>query len=192
MIKLLNSTLMKKSLKILISICLLIIFSSRIQAQYFPNPEKKPSFKDRIFFGGGLGLQFGQVTIIDVSPIVGYKLTNRIHPGIGLSYSYYNDKRYNIPLEYSDYGGSVFVRMFIFEGLFAQAEAEYLNIKVFKFLNNGTYETSRQWIDSYLIGGGYFQKIGEKSGMYFMILWNLNQTELTPYSNPVLRIGFNF
>jgi hypothetical protein len=183
---------MRNILRIFTLFCILGIFSINIQAQYFETPQKKPTFKDRLYFGGGLGLQFGQVTLIDVSPLIAYKLTNRLHPGIGLSYSYYNDKSNNVPIEFSTYGGSVFTRFFIFESLFAHVEAEYLNIKVYTFTGATTYETKRQWIDNYLVGGGYFQKIGEKSGIYFTILWNLNQTELTPYSNPVMRIGFNF
>jgi hypothetical protein len=163
-----------------------------MHSQYFENPQKKPSFKDKLYFGGGLGLQFGQVTLIDVSPIIAYKLTNRIHPGIGLTYSYCNDKSYSIPIDYSSYGGSVFLRIFLFESLYAHTEAEYLNIKVFNFTSSSTYQTNRQWIQNYYIGGGYFQKIGERSGIYFTILWNLNQTDLTPYSNPIMRIGFAF
>jgi len=183
---------MNKLYKAIVLLGAFTLLSFQLFGQYFEAPQKKPSFKDKLYFGGGLGLQFGQVTLIDVSPMVGYKLTSRIHPGIGLTYSYYNDKRYSIPISYSTYGGSVFTRIFLFESLYAQAEAEYLNIKVFTFTGTSTYTTNRQWIDSYLVGGGYYQKIGERSGMYLTILWNLNQTELTPYSNPVMRIGFNF
>jgi hypothetical protein len=163
-----------------------------ISGQYFENPEKKTSFADKLYFGGGLGLQFGTVTQIEVAPLVGYKLTKRFHPGISATYSYYNDKRYSVPFEYSTYGGSVFFRFFLFEGLFAHAEAEFLNVKVYTFTTINNYTTQRQWIENYLVGGGYYQKLGQRSGMYFLILWNLNETDLTPYSNPVMRIGFNF
>jgi hypothetical protein len=171
----------------------LICFSSFIsKSQYFENPQKKSSFTDKLFFGGGLGLQFGQVTQIEITPIVGYRVTNRFHVGVSGTYSFYKDQTYTNAIQYSTYGGSTFLRFFIIEGLFAHTEAEFLNVEVFDFTSQTTYTTHREWIQNYLVGGGYFQKIGEKSGMFFEILWNLNETELTPYSNPVMRIGFSF
>jgi len=170
----------------------LLVFHFVSNAQYFENPQKTNTVRDKLFFGGGIGLQFGQVTQIEIAPIVGYRVTNRFHTGIGGTYSYYNDQTFTTPLNYSTYGGSIFTRFFLFEGLFAQAEAEFLNVEVFNFYSQTSYTTHREWIQNYLIGGGYYQKLGQKSGMFFLILWNLNETELTPYSNPVMRIGFNF
>ncbi len=170
---------------------LLSIFSFQINAQYFEKPKDKPTFKDRIFFGGGLGLQFGSVTLVDVSPIVGYKVTERFHAGLGFSYSYYKYNDYSPSIDFSAYSGSVFARYFLTESLFAYAEAEALNTEVFKVSGSSLIQ-ERKWIESYLVGGGYFQKIGKRSGVYLLVLWNLNETELTPYSNPVMRIGFSF
>ena len=42
-----------------------------------------------------------------------------------------------------------------------------------------------------LVGGGFSQRIGLYSSVSFMVLWNLNETYTSPYSNPVFRIGFN-
>ena len=177
-----------KNLIIIISI--IFSFSSfHLHAQYYEMKEEKASsFMDKLFFGGGLGLQFGDVTQIEVSPIIGYKVTPRFHAGLGFSYSYYNDKRYTPTLDFSTYGASIFTRFFIYEGLFAQAEAEALNTKIFYYSG----ATERRWIESYFIGGGYYLPIGKRSGMYLLVLWNLNETEFTPYPNPVIRIGFSF
>jgi len=43
-----------------------------------------------------------------------------------------------------------------------------------------------------MVGGGYRQRLGERSSVTITALWNLNQTANTPYSNPVIRLGFNF
>jgi hypothetical protein len=177
--------------KFCISLLIIMVFglsANYSKAQYFETPTKKAPVKDKFFYGGGLGLQFGTVTAIEFSPMVGYKLTSRFHPGISATYSYYHNKMNTFTYEYSTYGASTFFRFFLFEGVFAHAEVEALNIKVFNTLS----DTYRKWIDNYLVGGGYFQKIGEKSGMYFTVLWNLNQTEFTPTSNPQFKIGFNF
>jgi hypothetical protein len=42
------------------------------------------------------------------------------------------------------------------------------------------------------VGGGVYQPIGRRSGFLIMVLWNLNETASSPYSNPIFRIGFNF
>ncbi len=177
---------MNKILKLVIIAFLLA--SQPIYSQYYEKSKPKASFKDKIFFGGGLGLQFGNVTAIDISPIVGYRVTPRLHTGVGLSYSYYNYS--DMGVSASNYSGSIFSRFFIFNEFFAHAEIESLNTKIFTSFN--PEQSYRKWIESYLIGGGYFQRIGEKSGMYIMVLWNLNETEFTPYNNPVVRIGFSF
>ena len=53
-----------------------------------PPKERKP-FKDRIYFGGNLGLQFGNQTYIDISPLIGYKVTEKFSAGFGVTYIYY-------------------------------------------------------------------------------------------------------
>ncbi len=178
---------MNKIIKSIIVIFLLTTQS--VYAQYYEKPPIKSSWKDKIFFGGGLGLQFGDVTAIDVSPIVGYRVLPRLHAGVGLSYSYYNYSTLGVSA--SNYSGSIFSRFFLFNNFFAYAEIESLNTKIFTSFN--PEQSYRKWVQGYLVGGGYFQRIGSSnSGMYIMVLWNLNENEFTPYSNPILRIGFSF
>jgi hypothetical protein len=35
------------------------------------------------------------------------------------------------------------------------------------------------------------QYFGANSGMYIEVLWNLNDTPNSPYTNPIFRVGFN-
>ncbi len=176
--------------KILIILTVLILPLQGF-SQYYENKEKekeKASLMDRIYFGGYLGLQFGTYTLIDISPLVGYKITPKFHAGLRFTYQYSKTDYYGSSYESSSYGGSVFTRFYIIKNLYAQAEAEYLNIE---YLDQNLQKT-RMWIDSYYIGGGYFQPFGKRGGMYFTILWNLNQNQFSPYDNPVMRIGFTF
>ncbi len=166
----------------------LISITNSINAQYSNDNKEKQSFKERMFFGGGLGLTFGDITAVDVSATIGNRLTEKVHAGVSLSYSYYSYNNYNVSM--SNYSGSVFARLFFTDAIFAQTEAEALNTKVFTSyeLNDGY----RKWIGNYLVGLGYFQKISERSGMMLTVLWNLNETEYTPYNNPIIRVGFVF
>jgi hypothetical protein len=43
--------------------------------------------------------------------------------------------------------------------------------------------------NSIFLGGGYRQPIGNKVSMDIMILFNINDTYNSPYSNPIFRIG---
>ena len=162
-------------------------------SQYYENKEKKEeaekaSLRDKLYFGGYLGLQFGTYTLIDISPLIGYKITPKFHAGLRFTYQYSKTEYYNVTYSSSSYGGSIFSRFYILKGLYAQAEAEYLNIEYID--TNGA--TFRKWVDSYYVGGGYFQPLGKRGGMYFTVLWNLNESQYSPYENPVMRIGFTF
>jgi len=152
------------------------------------------SFKDRLYFGGSLGLQFGNVTYIEVSPIVGYRVTEKLRTGVGLRYIYYKyDDDFLIrAYESSIYGGSIFGSYYILPNLFAHVEFEMLNLDVPNNVsNNGDYNLVREWIASTMVGGGYAQSLGGRSALTIMLLWNLTEEQYTPYSNPVIRVGIN-
>ncbi len=145
----------------------------------------KPTFKDRIILGGNFGIQFGSITLIDVSPQVGYRITERFIAGVGATYQYYDDNYYHYSTNI--FGGRAFLRYFVFRNFFAHAEYELLNYEPYYI---SPFESGRVNVNSYLIGGGYAQQIGGNSFMGFEILWNLNETAYTLYNNPIIRVGF--
>lgn len=149
--------------------------------------QYKESFFDRLYFGGGLGLSFGSQTYVEIAPIVGYKVTERFSTGLGLKYIYskYHDDYFN----YSSniYGGGPFARFFVVEGLFLHAEYEWLNLEVPDPLSNRFY---RDNISSVFLGGGYRQMIGSSSAFDILVLFNINESRNSPYTNPIFRIGF--
>lgn len=146
-------------------------------------PVKK-NFKDNIFVGGNVGLQFGTVTFVDVSPLVGYKFTEKISAGIGATYQYYRyrDKYYDF--ETNVYGGRVFARYNFTDYLFGHAEYEYLNLEAFDFYRR------RVDVGSLMAGAGYIQRISDRSGIVAMVLYNFTESAYTPYQNPIFRVGF--
>lgn len=138
----------------------------------------------RVTIGGGLGMTFGDYTVIEVAPNVGYYLTDNILVGVGANYTYYNDKIYNFST--SLYGGRVFSEyIFTNAPLLAHVELEVLNVEDFS-------DGSRVNIVNPYVGGGLKQNFGGYSYFYILVLWNLNETPesyaLQPF-NPIIRGG---
>ncbi len=167
---------------------LLFIYSSGVRAQYTGKdlpPPVPPALKlDNMFWGGDIGAYFGPLTQVNIAPTIGYKLSSRLEIGLRGTYLYFNDEVDNIST--SMYGGSVFGRINITEMIFVQAEFEVLNIASVDFPD------ARTTIDSRFIGAGIRRPIGQKSYTVLTVLWDLDESIYSPYSNPVIRFGFNF
>ena len=75
------------------------------------------------------------------------------------------------------------------ENILAHGEYETLN---WQFFDPNADAVIRDWVPGLLIGGGYQQKIGERSGFQILILYNLIYDSLrSPYNEPyVIRVGF--
>lgn len=173
----------------------LIQFPGNIMAQDLIKDENKPqTFKEKIFYGGSLGLQFGNLTLVDLSPMIGYKLTSRIGIGVSPTYKYYKYKGYDfLGNSYSQQshvlGAGLFGRVLIFDNIFAHAEYEYLTYRSKDLTGTGLPETTEY--TSVLVGAGYREQIASNAYMYLLLLWNLNETIDSPYTNPVIRAGFS-
>ncbi|MBA3706651.1 MAG: hypothetical protein H0W84_12350 [Bacteroidetes bacterium] len=151
-----------------------------------PKHPPKERFWDKVFVGGNIGLQFGTVTFAEISPLVGYRFTDKISAGIGATYQYYHYKDKFYDFETNVYGGRVFGRYFFTDFLFAHAEYEYLNLEAFDF-----FPRRRVDVGSVLAGVGYIQRFSKNSGIVAMILYNFTESAYTPYTNPIIRIGVN-
>jgi len=161
-----------------------------------PKKHRQSDFLSRMDFGGYLGAQFGDVTLVEISPLASYRVTEKFHAGIGLTYQFYKINYSGAPdYKTNSYGGSLFSRYFIWRDLFAHVEYAplYVTFYEYYFDNNGNYinrQSGATWVHDLLIGGGYRQWIGQKAFMSLMVLWNVNETYYSPYRNPIIRIGF--
>src|SRR5260221_12855458 len=100
------------------------IFGATAQPERPAIPEQK-SLWDKIYIGGTFGLQFGNNTFVDLAPQFGYRLTDRLMAGVGVTYIYYKytDPYHVYPAFSSNvYGGNIFSRYLVWENLFAQVE----------------------------------------------------------------------
>lgn len=165
--------------------------------------QDKPAWKDRLFYGGSFGLSVGSITWIEVSPIVGYRLIPRVSAGIGGTYIYYKNNFYGTQGT-GIYGGNIFATVVLIKNLgdmmnmqsstnlFLHGELEFLSLDRSFFENPGPEATGRFMVNNMWVGPGIKQRIGERTGVYLMVLFNLNETVYSVYSNPTIRMGFVF
>jgi hypothetical protein len=207
--------------KILIIVMLCVGFGASAQEVYTSSgkpanakkKEKKPEGFDisRLIVGGGIGLGFGTVTTVSVSPIVGYRITDKLSAGVGFGYQYLKVKDFfevqdiNPPYgyQYYDYkasiiSASVWARYLILTNLFAQVEYEHNFMSYteprFSQSGSGAIENTKTKYNapSVLVGIGYRQPITDNSSLYIMGMYDVLQNELSPYYGRIFpRIGFN-
>lgn len=185
---------MKYIITIIICFSTLLSFS---QDRDSTASDKEPfSLRDKIYWGGNFGLAFGTNSFVDISPRVGYRITEKLSAGIGLKYQYigYNDPRSNYKESFSFYGGSIFSRYNLTDKLFLTGEYESLNIKNFWITNFSN------WTDFFLVGAGYHHNVGGFTSFYAQVMYDVLENPLLPYfymtvnQNPpiILRLGLTF
>jgi hypothetical protein len=136
--------------------------------------EKESNWQDRIYFGGGAGLSGGSgYTMISLSPIVGYMISNRLSGGVGITYQYYKSG------DFSDnrWGGQVFMRMNVIKQLFLYGSYQFINYSTFPF--DGPRATTARLP----LGVGLSQPIGKRSSINFLAAYDVIHDE-TAYASP--------
>ena len=172
---------------------LLMLFASiNVSGQTDKKIQNNSSFFDRVYVGGDLGLQFGDITNVKVAPIFGYRVNNDLSVGLGIQYQYTRFKNFAPALTSNNYGTSLFTRYQIKAPFFLQAEYEYLNYQYFVRAS----EKVRKAVSSFFVGGGVLQPIGRNAVFTISVMYNLSyeQGDLTsPYNSPFkINAGINF
>jgi hypothetical protein len=173
----------------------LVLFSFGMTS--YAQEDKGPGFIDKVFVGGGFGAGFGNYTFINVSPIIGYRVTPRLSTGIRLMYQYTTYDYYfggdKLKFKGNDYGAGLFARFLVRGPFFLQAEYEYLNYEDIYFDGSSI----RSSFDSFMAGGGISQPIGGKAFFFLTALYNFSYNNISsvnkyrvPYDSPwVIRMG---
>lgn len=152
------------------------------------NSLSDKKFGERLFFSGGLGLTFGDVTYIDLSPQVGYRFTEKFGAGVGATYIYYSWRQYDYST--SIYGGSVFGRYQVFNQVVAYSEFQQLNVDSY-ISRNPDGSSGRVWVPIWMVGAGYTSPPGSGLGFQLMVLWDVIEDINSPYQNPIIRAGIS-
>jgi hypothetical protein len=189
-----KSSSMKILSLIILTFCFSVISSQELS-------QEPPPLRQRMFFGGNFALQFGTVTNIEISPLVGFWVLPNVAVAAGPNFSFYKDSYYNI--KYQNYGVRGYVQYLIFRdldkfiplgihtGIFLHLEDEMLSLDP-DYWPSTPVSSNRTNINTLLGGVGLSQQIGPRSSINFMVLWTLTDSGYEVYSNPVIRIGFVF
>lgn len=179
-----------------IKVLLLIIFFGAVSTTLIAQNElSQLPFGKRLVFGGGLGLQFGDVTAYQVSPTVGYRATEKLTVGLNFQYqsiTYKYSKFGGTDETYNSFGYGPFANYFINENLFVLVEglileADYVDFRTLR-VGHGT-------IPHFFVGGGYAQRFGNGSYFSIGIKYDLIQDPRSPYLgqlvySPTVAFGF--
>lgn len=153
---------------------------------YKPNgdlPTTSGFDKSKLSLGGSLGLQFGDYTLINISPQVGYDISKNLTLGAGLGYTYYKEKGY-----YNDYSVSylnfdIFGRFYPIENIVLSVQPEMS--RMWRTVGGNT---ESKFVPSVLVGGGL-----RYDGMLAMIQYDVVQNINTPYGNTIFyTVGYTF
>jgi hypothetical protein len=185
-----------RKLILLAMTCLLtsVIASAQEEEQV---TEDRAEILDKLVFGGNIGGGFSNGWSINLSPTVGYKITNTTIAGVGMSYIYrdFNSDFYANRSVFYVTGGRVFAQQLLFNNIYARGEYEYLDYSLRLYSNDGRLiNESRGQAPGLLLGGGYTTSFGYGLGFNMEVLYNvIYRADISPYPSPlVIRGGFMF
>ncbi|HQW05688.1 MAG: hypothetical protein IPH05_16965 [Flavobacteriales bacterium] len=147
-------------------------------------PKDTRPLRDRIWFGGGVGLSFGTVTAVQLDPLIGYKVDKegKLSTGLGASYWYFRDNRYTPPYDFKAYGYRIFSRYRVIPQAYIHTEFLHMNVEANRF-GAFTEVRPRVWVPHLLVGAGYVQSLGGRSSIYLQVLFDLIQDPNSIYFN---------
>ncbi len=156
--------------------------STKVQPKSGPVSSYHP-----VYYGGTVGLSFGNYFRVNVAPLVGFRYSPRASVGVKVAYEYIRDKRYEPTLTASNYGGSFFARYRLHPKLYAHAEFAYMSYKY----KTSNAVTDRTWVPFFFLGGGFVQPLSPRTSLIVEVLFDLLQDENSPYEDwdPFISVG---
>ena len=179
-----------------------VLFTSSVPVLWSQDRRSDPPpLRERLFFGGDFGLQFGTYTNIEISPVVGLWVLPRLAIAAGPEYKYYAQKNIGSTAIYGGRGYTQFtviqdlnniIPLGLHFGLYLHAEDEFQSLQSdTPFWTNTQVETDRFTVNAVLVGGGISQPMGRRSSLNMTVLWALDDI-YDIYSSPEIRVSFIF
>lgn len=149
--------------------------------------------KTKLTFGGGFGLQFGDYTLVNVSPQVGYSFSKIFNAGAGISYSYYGHDYDHGPVRYEDtrsyVGFNVYGKVYPIPNIVLMVQPEANRMwNTSKNKVTGEKFSENKFVPAVVVGGGV--RLGPLTAM---LQYDVVQDKYTPYSNKIFySVGYTF
>jgi hypothetical protein len=159
------------------------------------------SWTNKLVFGGGVFGMYSNGWILEFTPMIGYKVTNKTIAGVGANYSYqsFNDPYSAASESNRIYGGRAFVMQDLLYNVFAQVEYDY------NYLTYRERDSYNQIVTDYrvqspgiLVGGGYRQR-GDRVSYNITLLYDVKNGANGVITRPnsigsglIFRGGFMF
>ena len=182
---------------------LALVISVFLFAQDVEEGEEKPKGfqKEKLFVGGNFGLTFGNYTLINVSPQIGYRFSEHFAAGTGVNLQYISLKeKYTNGENYRKtsqgvVGLNVFGRVYPIQQFMLQVQPEmnYVFGKEIYYDSDPRqeYKLNTRIVPSLLLGGGLVIPSG-RGAMIVSVFYDVLQEDYAPYGKrPVINFTFN-
>ena len=162
-------------------------------------PEKEKGFqKEKLFVGGNFGLTFGNFTLINVSPQIGYRFTDHFAAGVGLNLQYVSQKLkdFNGDTYYKASRGvtglNVFGRVYPIRQFMLQVQPEvnYVFGKEIYYNPREKFNLDAMIVPSLLLGGGLVIPSG-RGAFITSVFYDVLQDPNSPYGKRLI-VNFTF
>jgi hypothetical protein len=180
-------------------LCLVILFAAHLAMAQDDVPEGKGFQKEKLFAGGNFGLTFGDYTLINISPQIGYRFNRFLAAGVGINGQY-------VSIKQRDYYGNtiskvaqgvaglnVFGRFYPFQQFMLQVQPEgnYIFGKQTYYQPREEFKIDAQIVPSLLMGGGLVLPAG-RGAMIVSVMYDVLQRPYSPYGKqPIYNFGYN-
>jgi hypothetical protein len=178
-----------------------LVFCSAIAFAQDEEIEQKKGFsKDKMFIGGNFGLSFGDYTLINVSPQVGYRFNRFIAAGVGINGQYVSVKERDFSgnpfrkVSQGVVGLNIFGRVYPINNIMLQVQPElnYIFGKQRFYNPRQDFKIDAEIIPSLLVGGGAVLPSGGNNAFIIGVFYDVLQRENAPYgTQPFINFGYN-
>lgn len=162
---------------------------------------KKGFSKEKIFIGGNFGLSFGNYTLINVSPQVGYRFNKTLAAGAGLNLLYSSQKNEDAygndqnKVVQGITGLNIFGRLYPIQHIMLQIQPElnyrFGHIRYYDGREPKKTSLDAEIVPSILAGGGVV--LPSPAGAFIIsMMYDVLQNPNSPYgSKPFINVGYN-
>jgi hypothetical protein len=156
--------------------------------------QTKVRFDPRqLTFGGGFGLQFGNYTLINVAPQIGYNFSKLLNAGGGFSYTYFRDDFYVGTEKWKErrsyLGFNIYARVYPVSFLVFKVQPEiYRMWETLESKSGREKYSNTKVIPTTLVGGGV--RLGP---VVAMLEYDIIQNRYSPYGKKLFySLGYSW